>query len=132
MSIPFYHSTIPSNLKTCEKRLHQLSIYIHYLRLDNICPPTSFSFGDFNAFYTNFYNTFQTTRAVYNRMLELRVANTQTILNFASFLEEHKYFEESFSTYEKGLNLFHWPVVYEIWNIYLTKFIARYVCLAHT
>ncbi|EGD76556.1 pre-mRNA-splicing factor SYF1 [Salpingoeca rosetta] len=70
--------------------------------------------------------TFETTKAVYNRMIELRVANPQTILNFASFLEEHKYFEEAFSAYEKGLGLFRWPVVYEIWNVYLTKFIQRY------
>eukprot|EP00043_Microstomoeca_roanoka_P012576 m.121881 g.121881 ORF g.121881 m.121881 type:complete len:821 (-) comp15536_c2_seq1:136-2598(-) len=70
--------------------------------------------------------TFETTKAVYNRMIELRVANPQTILNFASFLEEHKYFEEAFAAFEKGIGLFHWPVVYELWNVYLTKFIARY------
>ncbi len=29
--------------------------------------------------------------------------------------------------YEKGIALFRWPNVYDIWNTYLTKFIDRYV-----
>ena len=28
--------------------------------------------------------------------------------------------------YEKGVSLFRWPNVYDIWNRYLTKFIERY------
>ena len=28
--------------------------------------------------------------------------------------------------YEKGVSLFKWPNVYDIWNTYLTKFIKRY------
>ena len=31
--------------------------------------------------------------------------------------------------YEKGISLFKWPNVYDIWNTYLTKFIERYVSL---
>ena len=44
--------------------------------------------------------TLEGTKAVYNRMLELRVATPQVIINFATFLEENKYFEEglAFST----------------------------------
>jgi hypothetical protein len=29
--------------------------------------------------------------------------------------------------YEKGIGLFRWPLVFDVWNIYLTKFINRYV-----
>ena len=29
--------------------------------------------------------------------------------------------------YERGVSLFKWPHVYDIWNTYLTKFIKRYV-----
>ena len=29
--------------------------------------------------------------------------------------------------YERGVALFKWPHVYDIWNTYLTKFIKRYV-----
>lgn len=28
--------------------------------------------------------------------------------------------------YERGISLFKWPNVYDIWNTYLTKFIDRY------
>ena len=32
---------------------------------------------------------------------QLKVASAQMVLNFASFLEENKYFEEAFRVYEK-------------------------------
>lgn len=40
--------------------------------------------------------TVETTKAVYDKILELRIANAQIIINYAAFLEENKYFEESF------------------------------------
>ncbi|EAW69023.1 XPA binding protein 2, isoform CRA_b [Homo sapiens] len=40
--------------------------------------------------------TFQSTKAVYDRILDLRIATPQIVINYAMFLEEHKYFEESF------------------------------------
>lgn len=33
---------------------------------------------------------------MYDKILELRIANAQIIVNYAAFLEENKYFEESF------------------------------------
>jgi hypothetical protein len=53
----------------------------------------------------------------------------QIIVNYALFLEDNKYFEESFKVYERGVELFNFPVSFEIWNIYLAKFIKRYVRL---
>ncbi|KAG8927430.1 pre-mRNA-splicing factor syf1 [Tulasnella sp. 417] len=47
----------------------------------------------------------ETTKAVYDKILELRIANTQIIVNYAGFLEEK---------------------TFEIWNIYLAKFVKRY------
>jgi pre-mRNA-splicing factor SYF1 len=41
-------------------------------------------------------------------------------------LEENHFFEEAFTAYERGIGLFKWPVVFEIWNAYLAKFIKRY------
>ena len=38
----------------------------------------------------------QSTKAVYDRILDLRIATPQIVINYAVFLEEHKYFEESF------------------------------------
>ena len=68
----------------------------------------------------------QSTKAVYDRILDLRIATPQIVINYAMFLEEHKYFEESFKAYERGISLFKWPNVSDIWSTYLTKFISRY------
>eukprot|EP01116_Phalansterium_solitarium_P025667 TRINITY_DN9929_c0_g2_i1.p1 TRINITY_DN9929_c0_g2~~TRINITY_DN9929_c0_g2_i1.p1 ORF type:complete len:904 (-),score=209.68 TRINITY_DN9929_c0_g2_i1:113-2824(-) len=70
--------------------------------------------------------TFQTTKAVYEKIIDLRVATPQVIINFAHLLEEHNYFEESFRAYEKGIALFKFPHVYDLWVAYLTKFVQRY------
>ncbi|KAF7311579.1 Pre-mRNA-splicing factor SYF1 [Mycena kentingensis (nom. inval.)] len=70
--------------------------------------------------------TVETAKAIYDKILELRIANAQIIVNYAAFLEENKYFEESFKVYERGVELFTFPVSFEIWNIYLSKFIKRF------
>jgi len=102
--------------------------------------------------------TVESTKAVYDRIIELRIATPQIIINYALFLEENNYFEESFKVrsaasrrrttpravftrcperraflgarrqvYERGVDVFKFPVAFEIWNTYLTKFIKRYV-----
>lgn len=68
----------------------------------------------------------ESTKAVYDKIMELKIANAQTIVNYASFLEENKYFEESFKVYERGTELFQFPIAFELWNIYLSKFVKRY------
>eukprot|EP00742_Colponemidia_sp_Colp-10_P004229 GILJ01004512.1.p1 GENE.GILJ01004512.1~~GILJ01004512.1.p1 ORF type:complete len:874 (-),score=189.95 GILJ01004512.1:763-3384(-) len=70
--------------------------------------------------------TVDSTKAVYERMLDLKVATPQIVINYAAFLEEHKFFEESFKAYEKGINLFTWPAVGDLWFAYLKKFVDRY------
>ena len=40
--------------------------------------------------------TVESTKAVYDKILELRIANAQIIVNYAAFLEENQYYEESF------------------------------------
>lgn len=47
-------------------------------------------------------------------------------MNYAIYLEENKYFEDAFRAYEKGIALFKWPNVYDIWLTYLHKFTERY------
>jgi pre-mRNA-splicing factor SYF1 len=71
----------------------------------------------------------ETTKKVYDKILELRIANAQIIVNYATFLEDNQYFEESFKVYERGVELFNFPISFEIWNIYLSKFVKRYVSL---
>ncbi|KAG6869083.1 hypothetical protein C0993_003403 [Termitomyces sp. T159_Od127] len=70
--------------------------------------------------------TVELTKNVYDKILELRIANAQIIVNYAAFLEENQYFEESFKIYERGVELFTFPISFEIWNIYLSKFVKRY------
>lgn len=100
-----YHDTSES----VQKRLHKsLKLWSMYADLEE-------SFG-----------TFKTTRAVYDKIIDLRIATPQIIINYGMFLEDAHYWEESFKAYEKGVDLFKWPNVYDIWNVYLTKFLKRY------
>ena len=70
-------------------------------------------------------STLEETRKVYDRIFELRIATPQTVVNYANLLEDNKYFEESFKIYERGLDLFNYPVAFELWNLYLTKAVDR-------
>ncbi|KAI1205874.1 TPR-like protein [Annulohypoxylon truncatum] len=69
--------------------------------------------------------TLEETKKVYERIFELRIATPQTVVNYANLLEENKYYEESFKIYERGLDLFSYPVAFELWNLYLTKAVDR-------
>ncbi|CAJ2634310.1 unnamed protein product [Trifolium pratense] len=68
----------------------------------------------------------ESTREVYERILDLRIATPQVIINYAYFLEEHKYFEDAFKVYERGVKIFKYPHVKDIWVTYLSKFVRRY------
>lgn len=69
--------------------------------------------------------TLDEARAAYDRVLELRIATPNTIVNYANLLEEAGYHEESFKVYERGLDVFSYPVAFELWNLYLTKAVNR-------
>ncbi|GFP93108.1 pre-mRNA-splicing factor syf1 [Phtheirospermum japonicum] len=66
------------------------------------------------------------TRAVYERILDLRIATPQIIINYAMLLEDNKYFEDAFKVYERGVKIFKYPHVKDIWVTYLSKFVKRY------
>ena len=70
--------------------------------------------------------TLTSTRAVYDRILELKIANPQVLINYANFLEEHDFYEDSYKTYERGIDLFGFPAALDFWTLYLTKFVKRY------
>ncbi|KAL2829955.1 pre-mRNA-splicing factor syf1 [Aspergillus cavernicola] len=70
-------------------------------------------------------SSIEETKKVYERIFELRIATPQTVVNYSNLLEEHKYFEDSFKVYERGLDLFTYPVAFELWNLYLTKAVDR-------
>lgn len=68
----------------------------------------------------------ESTRAVYERILDLRIATPQIIINYAMLLEDHKYFEDAFKVYERGVKVFKYPHAKDIWVTYLSKFVKRY------
>lgn len=69
--------------------------------------------------------TLESTKAVYEKILDMKIATPQLVINFALLLEEHKFFEDSFKAYERGVNLFKYPHVHSIWEAYLSKFTDR-------
>lgn len=108
-AMPSSRTSFYDESETVQKRLHKsLKVWSMYADLEE-------SLG-----------TFESTKAVYNRVLDLKIANPQIIINYAVFLEEHRYFEESFKVFERGVAMFRWPNVFDIWNTYLMKFIKRY------
>ncbi|MBE7182295.1 MAG: hypothetical protein INR71_14020 [Terriglobus roseus] len=70
-------------------------------------------------------SSLEETRKVYERIFELRIATPQTVVNYANLLEENGYHEESFKIFERGLDLFSYPVAFELWNLYLQKAVDR-------
>lgn len=70
--------------------------------------------------------TVETCRAAYDRAIKLKVVTAQMTLNYASYLEEHNYFEDSFRVYEQAVTIFTYLQAKKIWMTYLDKFIERY------
>lgn len=70
--------------------------------------------------------TVETCRAAYQRVMDLKIITPKMCLNYAAFLEENNFFEDSFRVYESAVLLFSFPHVKPIWLTYLDKFIARY------
>lgn len=81
------------------------------------------------AFYADMeesIGTLESAKVVYETTIDIKVATPLLILNYASLMEEHKYFEDSFRVYEKGIDLFDFPHVYPIWVAYIRKFMTRF------
>ncbi|SMY27784.1 unnamed protein product [Zymoseptoria tritici ST99CH_1A5] len=74
-------------------------------------------------------SSLEETKKIYDRIFELRIATPQTVVNYANLLEENNYHEESFKVYERGLDLFSYPVAFELWNLYLTKAVDRRISI---
>ncbi len=72
--------------------------------------------------------TIQTTKDAYNRLLEMKIATPAHVINFTSYLTEKKYFEECFTAYERGLDMFSFPHpgAKVLWKGYIQTFLIRY------
>jgi len=70
--------------------------------------------------------TFLTTKSVYEKIFDLKIATPLTILTYANYLKSQNHYEESFKVYEKGISIFKYPMALEIWVAYIYDFIDRY------
>merc|ERR1719426_532210 len=48
------------------------------------------------------------------------------MINYAKLLEGANFWERAFKVYERGVSLFRWPQVKDLWLLYLSKFVDRY------
>lgn len=125
------HGKFDAALRVMSRSVHpprQIKGVSYY---DDSLPPQSRLFKSLKlwSFYSDLEESIGSTegaKRVYDCILELKIANAQTIINYASFLEERNYHEDAFTVYERGVELFEYPIAFEIWNIYLSKFVARY------
>ncbi|GMY37237.1 pre-mRNA-splicing factor SYF1 [Fagus crenata] len=92
----------------------------------HIKPYRSLKLWSFHLDLEESLGTLESTRAVYERIWDIGICTPQIILNSASLLEEHKFFEDAFKVYERGVKIFKYPHVKDIWVTYLSKFIKRY------
>lgn len=76
--------------------------------------------------WLRFAGTLKTASSAYDRAMELKVATPQMVINYADMLDQNKYWEQSFKVFERGIAMFDFPHVQEIWLQYLWKFIQRY------
>ncbi|XP_058764854.1 uncharacterized protein LOC131638322 [Vicia villosa] len=68
----------------------------------------------------------ESTQADYERIMEIRIATPQIIINYTKFLEENNFFEDAFKVYERGVKIFKYPHARDIWVTYLYKFVKRH------
>eukprot|EP01054_Gregarina_sp_Poly1_P003621 Gregarina_sp_Poly_1__3620@NODE_2066_length_2743_cov_35_734305_g1334_i0_p1_GENE_NODE_2066_length_2743_cov_35_734305_g1334_i0NODE_2066_length_2743_cov_35_734305_g1334_i0_p1_ORF_typecomplete_len820_score136_22Suf/PF05843_14/8_2e06Suf/PF05843_14/1_1e02Suf/PF05843_14/3_4e05Suf/PF05843_14/3_2e12Suf/PF05843_14/3_9e09TPR_15/PF13429_6/1_2e03TPR_15/PF13429_6/0_18TPR_15/PF13429_6/1_1e02TPR_15/PF13429_6/0_75TPR_15/PF13429_6/3e05TPR_15/PF13429_6/6_6TPR_MalT/PF17874_1/75TPR_MalT/PF17874_1/0_15TPR_MalT/PF17874 len=72
------------------------------------------------------FGTFQSMRSAYDKMFEMKTITIPQIIGLGEILEKKGFYEDSFQVYEKGVNLFRWPHLNELWIYYLSKFVSRY------
>ena len=67
-----------------------------------------------------------TCRAAYDEAMSRKAITANMCLNYAAYLEEANFFEDSFKVYERSLDLFTFPQAKIIWIRYIEKFLERY------
>lgn len=72
------------------------------------------------------FGTVQTSLALFETLLHMKRITVKMVISLADYLYKNKYFNECFKTYEKGISVFHYPHVYNIYVNYITKYVEHY------
>lgn len=64
--------------------------------------------------------------STYEQVIDNKLANIVTFLNYANFLVASKDYDKAFKCFEKGMNVFDYPQVHELLVLYLNKFQVIY------
>ena len=63
---------------------------------------------------------------IYNKMIEYKIANIETIFNYVTYLETIKNYDKIYNIYEQSMDLFTWPNVYDLCLCYIIDYINHY------
>ena len=63
---------------------------------------------------------------IYNKMIEYKIANIETIFNYVTYLEKIKNYDKIYNIYEQSMDLFTWPNVYDLCLCYIIDYIKHF------
>ena len=63
---------------------------------------------------------------IYNKMIEYKIANIETIFNYVTYLEKIKNYDKIYNIYEQSIDLFTWPNVYDLCLCYIVDYINHF------
>ena len=63
---------------------------------------------------------------IYNKMIEYKIANIETIFNYVTYLEKINNYDKIYNIYEQSMDLFNWPNVYDLCICYVIDYINHF------
>ena len=63
---------------------------------------------------------------IYNKMIEYKIANIETIFNYITYLEKIEKYDKIYNIYEQSMDLFTWPNVYDLCLCYIIDYINHF------
>ena len=63
---------------------------------------------------------------IYNKMIEYKIANIETIFNYVTYLEKIENYDKIYNIYEQSMDLFTWPNVYDLCLCYIIDYINHF------
>ncbi|KAL7718572.1 Pre-mRNA-splicing factor SYF1 [Entamoeba marina] len=71
------------------------------------------------------YGTIMTTRAVYEKMIDLKIISARIVLQYIEFLKEHD-IDAIWRVFEKSVRIFEYPITGILYDMYLNMWIEQY------